>query len=238
MDSTEVFQEAVDKISRTYEDLGHELGWRFLYSPVGTLSKDTKLFFAGLNPAGDRYYPPVASVEEGNAYRVERWGEGGRTTPLQLQVRRLYEVLSRKLGNESVADLMDGTLTANFCPFRSPKWKLLPKKPESIAFSHGLWKDLFDHISPSAIICLSDEPFMHFGEVLGDRGFLRTDTLREPVGWGNVTYSQARFRSETEEVLVVRLPHLSQYQIFSRPQSRQAIDRFTDAIKRSLSAAG
>lgn len=238
MDSMEVFDRAVDEIGREYEHLGHELGWRFLYSPVGTLSKDTRLFFAGLNPGGDRYYPPVASVEGGNAYRVERWGEGGKMNPLQMQVRRLYEILAKKLGDGSAVDLMDGTLAANFCPFRSPDWKRLPKKPQSVVFSRGLWRDLFDHISPSAIVCLSDEPFNYFGEVLGDKGYQKTDPLQEPVGWGNVTYSQARFRSGTEEVLVVRLPHLSRYKIFGRPQSRQAIERFTDTIARSLSAAG
>ncbi len=237
MDSTEVFHRAVDEIGREYERLGHELGWRFLYSPVATLSKDTRLFFAGLNPGGDRYYPPVESVEEGNAYRVERWKDGVRAKPLQIQVRKLYDILSRKLGNESVIDLMDGTLTANFCPFRSPKWNLLPNKARSVAFSRELWRDLFDYISPSAIVCLSDEPFDYFGEVLVTRGLRRTEPIRESVGWGKVTYSQARFRSETEEILMVRLPHLSQFQIFSRPQSRQSIDRFTDAIAQSLSAA-
>jgi hypothetical protein len=235
MDTPEVFDTAVAEIGRAYEDLGHELGWKFLFSPVSILSKDTRLCFVGLNPGGSRYYPPVPSVEEGNAYRVERWGDSGRINPLQTQVRRLYEVLSKMLGTGSAVDLMDGTLTANFCPFRSPEWKLLPKKPQSVAFSSRLWRGLFDHISPSAIICLTDRPFEHFGEVLNGRGYRKTETLQEPVGWGNVTYSQARFRSENDEIFMVRLPHLSQYKIFSRPQSRQAIDRFTDAIAEVLS---
>lgn len=219
MDSAEVFNRAVDEISRAYEDLGHELGWRFLYSPVSTLSKDTKLLFVGINPAGDRYYAPVASVEEGNAYRVERWGEGGKINSLQVQVRKLYEVLSSKLGNQSAKELMDDTLTANFCPFRSPEWKLLPKKQQSVAFSRGLWRDLFEHISPSVTICLKDVPFKHFGEILVDRGFRRTEMLQEPVQWKNLTYSQARFMPDTEEVLMVRLPHLSQIKIFAGPRA-------------------
>ncbi len=77
MAATGIFHEAVDKISRAYEDLGHELGWRFLASPARTLSEDTKMLFAGINPGGSRYEPPLASVEGGNAYRVERWGKDG-----------------------------------------------------------------------------------------------------------------------------------------------------------------
>ena len=167
------------------------------------------MLFIGINPGGARYYPPVESVEEGNAYRIERWGERGTLNRLQVQVRRLYEVLSKKLGNESGVSLMDHTLAANFCPFRSRSWETLPRKAKSITFSRGLWDYLFDDVSPSVVVCLPNAPFKHFEEVLSGKGYRKTEALQQPVGWGNVTYSQVRFRLDEEELLMVKLPHLS-----------------------------
>jgi hypothetical protein len=94
--------------------------------------------FVGVNPGGSSYGHPIESVEEGNAYRIEHWGKGNEPNPLQIQVRGLYELLSEKLGQPSVDNLMDQTLVANFCPFRSPSWDSLPGQAQSVAFSREL----------------------------------------------------------------------------------------------------
>ncbi len=229
----DIFAEAVNRIEHGYEDFGHQLGWRFLYSPASTLSENTKLMFSGINPGGAHYGYPVPSVEEGNAYRVERWGSHGQPNGLQVQVRLLYENLADRL-NQPVEVLMDETLATNFCPFRSPSWDRLPKKAESVMFSKRLWSSAFEHISPRVIICLTSTPFDHFEEVLRQKGFGRTDSLKEPVGWGNVTYSSSRYESQYGNVLMIRLPHLSRYKIFGRPQSQHATDRLTEAIAQAL----
>ena len=49
---TEPFLSLVERIELAYERLGHQLGWRFLYSPARTLSPDTQLAFVGANQAG------------------------------------------------------------------------------------------------------------------------------------------------------------------------------------------
>jgi|SRR5215211_7051137 len=229
----DLFAEAVNDIEQAYEDLGHQLGWRFLYSPASTLSEDTELMFSGINPGGAHYQPPVPSVEEGNAYRVERWGSHGQPNGLQAQVRLLYESLSEKL-DQRATSLMDQTLATNLCPFRSPSWDLLPKRAESIMFSKRLWSSVFRSISPKVVICLTGTPFDHFEDVLTRKGFEMTEMRKEPIGWGNVTYSSSRYRSENGNVLMVRLPHLSRYKVFGRPESQHAIDRLTEAIAYSL----
>jgi hypothetical protein len=65
------------------------------------------LMFVGVNPGGSSYGHPIESVEEGNAYRIEHWGKGNEPNPLQIQVRGLYELLSEKLGQPSVDNIMD-----------------------------------------------------------------------------------------------------------------------------------
>jgi hypothetical protein len=229
----DLFSESVNEIEQAYEALGHRLGWRFLYSPANTLSVDTRLMFSGINPGGAHYGFPVPSVEAGNAYRIERWGSHGQPNGLQAQVRLLYEGLAGKL-DQPVTNLMDATLATNFCPFRSPSWDRLPSKVESVAFSERLWSTIFGHISRKAIICLTGTSFDHYGEVLARKGFRRTSMQREPVGWGHVTYSSSRYDSGSGNVLMVRLPHLSRYKVFGRPQSQDATDRLTDAIVQAL----
>ncbi len=229
----DIFAEAVNRIEHGYEDFGHQLGWRFLYSPASTLSENTKLMFSGINPGGAHYGYPVPSVEEGNAYRVERWGSHGQPNGLQVQVRLLYENLADRL-NQPVEVLMDETLATNFCPFRSPSWDTLPKRTESVMFSKRLWSSAFEHISPRIIICLTSTPFDHFGEVLTLRGFKRTATQKKPIGWGNVTYTLSEYESDSANLLMVRLPHLSRYKVFGRPESLEATNRLTEAIAQAL----
>ena len=103
----DIFAESVNEIEQAYDDFGHQLGWRFLYSPANTLSENTKLMFSGINPGEAHYGYPVPSVEEGNAYRVERWGSHGQPNGLQVQVRLLYEMLLEML------DQSDTVLTAS-----------------------------------------------------------------------------------------------------------------------------
>jgi hypothetical protein len=62
-----LFSSLVAEIEAAYERLGHQLAWRFLYSPARTLAPGTQIATVGANPGGRTYEPPRPSVEEGNA---------------------------------------------------------------------------------------------------------------------------------------------------------------------------
>lgn len=223
-----------EKIRAAYEDLDHQLGWNFLNGPARTLAHETRLAFVGLNPGGDRYYPPKTSVETGSAYRRERWGKGNTLNPLQLQVRRLFDELAGKLGGDG-AQLMDDTLAWNFCPFRSPSWDKLPNPKESLAFSAELASSVFAVCEPLAILCLGAEVDRQIGAVLEKRGLQRIEAQKPLAGWGKVTYGLTRYAAGDRAVLVVRLPHLSRFGIFGRPASAAAVDQLTDAVAHAVS---
>ncbi len=225
----------VERIEAAYAELDHTLGWRFLNGPADTLAPDTRLAFVGLNPGGDVYYPPHVSVEEGSAYRVERWGPGHTLNPLQVQVRRMFDELARKLGVSSV-QLMDDTLAWNFCPFRSPGWDRLPNRARSLTFSAELGTSVLAIANPRAILCLGDVIDRQLGVVLEARGLQRREVQKLPTGWGTVTYGVTRYGCPDGATLVVRLPHLSRYAIFGRPASRGAVDELTDAVAAAVTA--
>lgn len=224
------FEELRDRIADGHDRLGHTLGWRFLATSAETLSPDTSLAFVGLNPGGRVYEPPVASVETGNAYRIERWGARGGPNALQVQVGRLYAQLAAKL-DEPPERLMDATLTANFCPFRSPSWESLVNPADSVAFSRALWTDLLSIARPRAVVCLGGETASQLGAVLQRRGMTLSRPVKScPAAWGAVTVGLAPYQDSNGQTLLVRLPHLSRFGIFGRDKSQPAIDQLIDAI--------
>ena len=47
----DIVSETVERIERAYEnDFEYRLGWRFLFTPVDTLSKNTKMLLVGIDP--------------------------------------------------------------------------------------------------------------------------------------------------------------------------------------------
>jgi hypothetical protein len=233
------FTSLVGEIEAAYERLGHQLGWRFLYSPARTLTPGIRLATVGTNPGGRKYEPPSSSVEEGNAYRyvVETWpgGSAHGPNPLQQQIGLLYRELARRLPGASPGQLMDDTLAANFCPFRSPSWGSLPRRAESIEFSRHLWRRILQVASPSALICLGKLPADELGATLVSVGarLVEGPEVGE-VGWGAATYELSLYESPSARTLLVRVPHPSRFAIFGRAASQPAVDRITRVLATAM----
>jgi hypothetical protein len=225
----------VDRIETGYSELGHQFGWRFLYTPARTLAPETRLAMVALNPGGSKYHRPAPSVENGNAYRVERWGAEGGPKRLQVQVRLLFEALADALKRPSATQLMDESLTANFCPFRAPSWEKLHNPVASIEFSKDLWSRTLKLVAPSVIVCLGHQPAEYVGAIFEEQGsHLTGEPEVAPVGWGSITYRLERYESSHARTLVVGLPHLSRFAIFGRPDSERAVDQLMSAVVASM----
>ncbi|BAY22583.1 hypothetical protein NIES2100_23460 [Calothrix sp. NIES-2100] len=232
-----LFTDAVAQIEDAYDELNHKLGWRFLYSPSRTLSSNVPIFFAGLNPGGNSYEPPKASVEEGNAYLVEGWKDVHHHDKLQRQVCLLYEKVANKLGTVNRDILMDNSLVTNFCPFRSSDWKSLPNRKKSEEFSRKLWFHLLTHIvHPSVFICLTHKTFDEFRNLLLQLGYVEQQSVSKLTGWKDTTYTKTYLVRDNHDVLMLRLPHLSRFSIIGdKPKYSAAVEDFTDAIARQIS---
>jgi hypothetical protein len=229
-----------ESIESAYDRLGHQLGWRFLFTPARTLAPETRLAFVALNPGDDVYHAPILSVESGNAYRteIENWW-GARGQGLQTQVRLLYEQIALRTDGATWKELMDEqTLALNFCPFRSQGWPPLVSPDGSIEFSRRMWARVFDVVEPSVIVCLGNDPMRYLDLVLRARGAVPTGPAKKrPVGWGNVTYAVAHYTKSPGEVTMVGLPHLSRFRIFGRPESQHATTDIVETISAALQRA-
>ncbi len=234
----DLLEELGAEIAAAHDRLGHELGWQLLQSPARTLEDPTRLALVGLNPGGDQFEAPKLSNEAGNAYRVEGWGADGAPNRLQQQIATFYDLLATRLGGTtSAAELMDGTLTTSFCPFRSPDWQRLAARQESVEASRELWDELLTHVWPSVFVCLGELAATEIGAALQRGGALRSGTSAVSVNWGKATCAATLYRSDRGDVLVVRLPSLTRFSIFGRAASEDVVDVLIEDIAATLERA-
>jgi hypothetical protein len=128
---------------------------------------------------------------------------------------------------------MDGTLALNFCPFRSPSWDTLQRRDESVRFSAALWAEILSLVRPKAIVCLGDLAATHIGSAMTQRGGRARASAEHATGWGTVTFATTTYNLDGDEILLLRLPHLSRFGFFGRPASAVA----PDAVARTVAAA-
>lgn len=227
------FDSAVRNIRRAYSRLGHKLGWRFLYTPAKTFSRKTQIVFIGLNPGGNVFGPAEPSVEEGNAYRVQPWSSDGRLNSLQRQVCAFYSLLAETLRGSSAQTLMDATLSANFCPFRSPDWTRLRAREKSILFSQRLWTNILDFVRPDILITMGSEVTRQIDTLLTLRGsHVRSRAIL--CEWGTVTYRLGSAEIGGKPVLLVGFPHLSHFKIFDRARGNACFKPLLKAARQHL----
>ncbi len=221
-DPNEFFKALIAKIDCAYTRLGYDLNWKFLYSPQNTLRKGQRLFFLGLNPGGEEKEEISQSFEKGNAYLHDDWGSGPGQYPLQIQVQGLYRELAEAMNNGTdYKELMDNSFAANYIPFRSPRWNSLDNKSGALDFAHSFWPAILDYCEPRAIISIAKEPYGGVRAILLDQGFVSVRSVCEPINWGKATYTLERFSKGDRSIAMLRLPHLSQYRIFSRERCQQ-----------------
>ncbi len=225
----QLLQESCRMIQESYDDLGHELGWRFLTSPTATLSAETEIALITLNPGGDRDRPDHAreSSEAGSAYLVEQWkGSPPGEANLQMQIRKLFGLIAstRKLAING-DQLLSESLTAQFIPFRSPSLDTLHRKKESFAFAARLWSSLFEHLSPKLVVTIDTGTFKGLLPVLAARWGAPSSREVFPTGWGIATAELVQWDTSDGGRAVMRLPHLSSFKLFSRAACKPHVER-------------
>ena len=198
--SLEVFANALNvRIEAAYRDLGHDLGWRLLYSPLGVL-EGARVAFIGLNPGGDREVPEHGRMAplSGSAFVTERWkssAPGGAKR--QKTIRQLFDLT----GVEAEA-----VLAGNLVPFRSRSWAELREHGKSTAFGRSVWQDIIRRANPTLIVCDGGAAFRALMPLVS-----AAQEEWRPAGWGDWKVRRARF----ETGIVAGLPHLSIYTVGS-----------------------
>lgn len=229
------FNSLCDRIRAAYSMLGHRMSWSFLYTPQSTLHSSQQLFFIGLNPGGTEgeQYTEARSCEDGNDYLLgdwdqEKWEPGN--APLQLQVQELFRRMAAQMGeNVEYQKIMNVSLATNYIPFRSPKWASLENKERTLDFAREFWTGILSFIQPRVIICIALVAYQELKSIFEKSGFIGNEE-RKHIGWGKVTYCVTELRNGKQNILLIRLPHLSTYKVFSSNKCEAELKKLTDRI--------
>ena len=222
-------------IQKKYDNLKNDMGWDLLFCRYGNmLSPQYPVAFFGINPGGGPCDTNAISVESECAYYNERWkGCKKGNAPLQQQMKHLYTMIGDELG-VSYTHLMDGSLMTNYIPARSRNWHSLKGKGEWLEHARQIWDERIKQVHCKLYIAISKIVFDELDGHLTKHGFQMVDKINEQIGWGRVRYQIQRYERGDQVSLLVRLPHLSTYKIFSRAACQPAINRIKFEIYKAI----
>lgn len=234
-----IFDGCVEEIERAYDQLGYELGWRFLSVSRRVLEEQAKIAFVTLNPGGRQISAdhPTASCEHGASYLVERWrGNLPGQAPLQVQVQKLFEALVGHLDFQGGSkQLMERSLIGHYVPFRSPRFADLPHKDSALSVGRCIWARLLRHVKPKLIICLGREVQGELRLLLQhDLNGVHEATQSLSSGWGNLEIEFDTYDVESRVTRLLYLPHLSTFKLFTSSKCRGPMDRALRAATKGL----
>lgn len=222
-----IVEEAADLIEQKYQELGYQIGWRFLNCSATVLTARPSIALVTANPGGDRIETdhPSLSCEFGHSYTSERWGnsEPG-ASPLQVQLQKLFELLANISGLASDGTtLLEQSLAGYYIPFRSPRLSDLPNAAEARSVGRTIWGNVLNATKPGLLISIDRDTFKELGTLITEvYGLHLTDTTTFSTGWGKYTADVADYGDG--KVRLVRLPHLSTFKLFSRSDCRPHLD--------------
>jgi hypothetical protein len=216
-----IFDWCVEEIEHAYDQLGYELGWRFLSVSRAVLDGRVRIAFVTLNPGGKQIPVdhPTASCEDGASYLVERWrGNPPGQAPLQIQVQKLFQGLANQTGFQANSEgLMERSLIGHYIPFRSPRFEDLPHQEEAIAVGRRVWGRLLRHARPRLVICLGRKVQSELRILLHhELNGIQRNIQSLPSGWGDMEIDIDTYESSGEVMRLLYLPHLSTFKLFSR----------------------
>jgi len=234
-----LFEECISDIDFAYKDLGHKLGWRFLSVSKSIFDAPIKLVVVTINPAGNEIPKghPWESCESGVSYVVEKWGTSlpGEET-LQIQVQHLFKELCTSLNFKgSNINLMAQSLIAHFIPFRSPRFKSLHNKEQSIKFGLRLWGKILPAVKPKLIICLGREVQKQMRTLI-DSQLSGKCSKKVPfqTGWGKYEAELEIYKISNGEIRLLYLPHLSTWTLFTSKKSAPNMPGIIKAATKGL----
>lgn len=204
--------------------IDNKLGWGLLFGPYkNMLMPRYPIAFFGLNPGGCGWTEGAISSEGKCAYYDEAWGAPAGEAPLQQQMRSLFSPLGEMVG-ATYQELMDGCLMTNYIPVRSTNWLMLKNKPLIIEHMRLFWAERLRQVHSDIYITISKLVFDELHHLLSGQGYQQIGTEhRAQIGWGLVTYQIRWYEREGKRSMLIRLPHLSTYKIFSNKNCEEHI---------------
>src|SRR5262249_53319754 len=105
----------------------------------------------------------------------------------------------------------------------------LPRRRESLEFSRQLWASILNAWTPRLLITIGRDTYNVVAALLARNGATLIEHREWPTGWGHYVCESNRY---TGHVTLARLPHLSRFGLFNRPESAPQMDAFVSYLCR------
>ncbi len=207
------FEDMKAQIGAAHETLwGPRLGWRFLYSPRGTLEHNNAFAIFGFNPGGSTFVPPVSSVEDGNAWltSVERWP----SPHTQRNFINLVGKMLKPIADQGVPRFLGSSLTSNIVPFRTSSQIEVPTK--AYEWSVDLWKRNIEVLRAQRLVlavgnAVKESTYSALTHLYLTDGWDGGADEALPCGWGTQVVRIRRFSRGSAILWLVGVPHFSRF---------------------------
>lgn len=231
-DFVALYSDLYDRTEREYTRLGHAeigLGFNpFIVSSVRAFEASPRLLLMGLNPAGSEDYPEHRGrfrYEHDDGHIGTAWRHYAKgQAPLQRQIALLLNKIQKRINDTRPLDrfAVNGIVSGNFVPFRSPRWSQLHAKKESIAFAQSLWGKVFSVWRPQFVVTFGGDALERMVGMLG--------VVREARDYDPKWQSSLKVRVLTDGTRLLGLPHMSVFSIFGRSESEPALEEAFDDL--------
>ena len=240
---TKTYSKACKQLKAEYKKEKHKHGWRVLMCPADRLNAKTQIALLTLNPGGssDKQKKGEPSCEHGSAYVCESWcGKKPGAAPLQKQIRKLFKAIAANVDRVGDGDkLLLESLAACYIPFRSKSINVLAQKKSVKGFAYRLWEPLFKEIDPLLIVTIDQMATKAIKKILKEKLKCPAIPYKKPlkVGWGAYCADVFTFNAKQGKRVILRLPHLSRYQLFGRKnkESQKKIEKVISCAVRASS---
>jgi hypothetical protein len=129
--------------------------------------------------------------------------------------------------------LLNASLAGYFVPFRSPQFKALANRRESLTFAAELWTRIFANIDPVLIVTIDQLTTRNIVRIVSASHGVPARQLF-PTGWGTFAAELFSFDSVNGRRALLRLPHLSRFPIFGREASRKHAEHLIESVASHL----
>ena len=194
-----------DKIDTGARELGFKDGYGLLYGPWAILDQ-AKIAFVSLNPGGGGEGDSERSVdyERGNSYE---------DTESQWAISSQFMRMCRDVLQVRATDILTGVAV----PYRSRNWNALTsdQKLEGELIGRQFWGEALGHRRRDLVVTCST-----LATSMIVRATNATLDSEIPAKWGK---AMLRRYVSNDGAIIVALPHLSRFKLFSREQCKSAL---------------
>jgi len=212
-----------------YNSFKYTMGWRLLNTKVNNIKDNNGIFIITINPGtGKGTFSKnghTLSNEDGNSLLHEKW-----VSPLQNQLSEMLKLIwERYCPKQDYSSFVESIMQGYFIPFRSRSIKDLEKNSDTMNICIDIWREIIlcNLDTMRMVNCIGKKiPYKNICNIIENiNGVVIIERKPYKTGWGNIMVEITKYKISNRIISVVGYPHLSQFKLFGRDESSNAMKK-------------